>query len=257
MTTGPWDGDRPLNARWRYSNGGGHFSWDVGMPIGTALYAIGAGIVVDCNDGVRNQPNGVPAGSGAPSNWIILRFTFPDGPHKGKTGFAYYQHMNKGLKVKRGQRVKRGQLLGYSGNSGNTSGPHLHLTVLKPGYTMTNATRYTYLSKPSMVVWTPAEAWGSATYGPIDIYLSQLRPGVDGSNSVRFLRKCLINRGLLIPAPGLSVSKPGNKYSEAVQDAVRLWQKRHGFRRTGVLTFKQAALFFRHNPRVTIHKELA
>lgn len=39
-----------------------------------------------------------------------------------------YGHFSK-LLVKRGQRVKRGQELGISGNSGHSSGPHLHFTV--------------------------------------------------------------------------------------------------------------------------------
>ena len=251
---GPWSGDRFISAEWRYSSGAGHFSWDVVMPIGTSLYALGDGVIVDCNDGVKDQPPGQPAGSGSPSNWIILRFEAADGQYKGKTLHAYYQHLTKGLKVKKGQRVKKGELIGKSGNSGNTTGPHLHLTILKPGYSMSAGTRYAYLSNPSIVVWKPKDAWGGVTYGPIDIYVKKLVPGTDSSKSVRYLRKCLINRGLLVPKKGFSAKKPGSKYTASVEKAVALWQERHGYRRTGKLTYAQAKVFFARNAQVKLHK---
>jgi murein DD-endopeptidase MepM/ murein hydrolase activator NlpD len=42
--------------------------------------------------------------------------------------FAHYCHLQPGsVRVRVGQRVRTGQQLGLVGNSGNTSGPHLHL----------------------------------------------------------------------------------------------------------------------------------
>ena len=41
---------------------------------------------------------------------------------------TYYGHLNK-IIVKNGQFVKKGELIGYSGNSGRSSGPHLHYEV--------------------------------------------------------------------------------------------------------------------------------
>lgn len=48
-------------------------------------------------------------------------------------GFGFktkYAHMSE-FKVKLGQKIKRGELIGYSGNSGTSSGPHLHYEVIK------------------------------------------------------------------------------------------------------------------------------
>jgi murein DD-endopeptidase MepM/ murein hydrolase activator NlpD len=48
-------------------------------------------------------------------------------------GFAaFYAHFSPGsIKVARGERVRKGQVLGLLGNSGNSSGPHLHFHIVK------------------------------------------------------------------------------------------------------------------------------
>ena len=44
--------------------------------------------------------------------------------------YAFYAHMQPGsLRVKVGDRVRRGQVLGLLGNSGNSSEPHLHFQI--------------------------------------------------------------------------------------------------------------------------------
>lgn len=45
-----------------------------------------------------------------------------------KTGYA---HLNKPL-VKKGDRIKRGDVVGLSGNTGKSTGPHLHFTLTDP-----------------------------------------------------------------------------------------------------------------------------
>ena len=251
---GPWAGDWPLSTTWRYSFGALHAAWDVAMPMKTPLYAIGDGQIVDCNDGVHDQPPGRPAGSGAPSNWIILKFTAPDGRYQGKTLYAYYQHLTKGgVLVKRGEKVKQGDKIGLSGNSGNTTGPHLHLVVLKPGHAMSSASRYAYLGNPSMVVWPVDVAWGQAKFGVwFTVYVKALKPGVKDSKSVRKLRQSLIKRGLMDG----SEAKPGNDYTDKVTKAVGKWQTKNGYDRTnGILNNKQARKFFANNNHTKVIPE--
>jgi murein DD-endopeptidase MepM/ murein hydrolase activator NlpD len=54
---------------------------------------------------------------------------------KIKHGGGYislYAHQSR-IRVKRGQFVKRGQIIGYVGNTGRSTGPHLHLGIMKNG----------------------------------------------------------------------------------------------------------------------------
>jgi hypothetical protein len=49
----------------------------------------------------------------------------------GSGRFAFYAHLQKNsVRVKRGDRVKKGQVLGKLGNTGNTSAPHLHFHLM-------------------------------------------------------------------------------------------------------------------------------
>lgn len=52
-------------------------------------------------------------------------------------GFGYvtkYAHLKKGgIKVKKGQQVKRGEIIGLTGNTGLSKGPHLHYEIVKDG----------------------------------------------------------------------------------------------------------------------------
>lgn len=98
---------------------------------GADVIAVADGLVVDTVDGV---PENVPRVDGK----IIPPVPLTDKTNAGnivalKIGegqYAFYAHLVPGsLRVKEGDRVRKGQPLGKVGNSGNSAGPHLHFQV--------------------------------------------------------------------------------------------------------------------------------
>jgi murein DD-endopeptidase MepM/ murein hydrolase activator NlpD len=94
---------------------------------GAEVLSVADGVVVDAQDGVAQQvpptPPAVPSVQFAAGNYLVIDL----GGHR----FALYAHFQPGtLRVGKGQRVRRGQVLGLLGNSGNTTAPHLHFQVM-------------------------------------------------------------------------------------------------------------------------------
>ena len=94
----------------------GHAGMDIACPVGTPVYAAYAGTVERTGDfsdigrsGDRN---------------ILIRN--PDQEAQ------YYGHLEECL-VKVGDRIRKGQLIGYSGARGNVTGPHLHFETWRAG----------------------------------------------------------------------------------------------------------------------------
>ncbi len=86
-----------------------HEGLDFSAPIGTEIYATGDGTVIN----VTVSPIGY-------GKYVEIDH-----------GFGYstlYAHMD-GFNVKPGQKVKRGDIIGFVGNTGKSSGPHLHYEV--------------------------------------------------------------------------------------------------------------------------------
>ncbi len=82
-----------------------HNGTDFAVRVGTPVLATGSGVVVKATS------------HRAAGRYIILR-------HNGKYS-TQYMHLSK-LLVKPGQKVKQGQTIGLSGNTGRSTGPHLH-----------------------------------------------------------------------------------------------------------------------------------
>jgi murein DD-endopeptidase MepM/ murein hydrolase activator NlpD len=99
------------------------YAVDFAMPIGTAVLAARGGVIIDAT--LRHQEGGYDVRFLDKANAVAIA-------HDDGT-VAEYAHLSPGSDVVRvGQRVVAGDLIGYSGNTGYSSGPHLHFIVSKP-----------------------------------------------------------------------------------------------------------------------------
>lgn len=91
-----------------------HKGVDFGAPTGTPIFAAGSGTVVELGK------------KGAYGNYVRIR-------HNGEYQTAY-AHMSKFAKgLKKGDKVKQGEVIGYVGATGRVTGPHLHYEVMIGG----------------------------------------------------------------------------------------------------------------------------
>lgn len=84
-----------------------HTGVDFACKIGTPILAVADGKIENANWGKSY------------GNQVVQKV---DG------GWVIYAHLNA-VRCKPGQRVTKGQIIGESGNSGNSSGPHLHFEM--------------------------------------------------------------------------------------------------------------------------------
>lgn len=96
---------------------------DIPMPEGTPIVAARDGLVVNTETGysvTSRHPDAVGKAN-------AIRLLHADGT------LATYSHLKPGgVLVKLGDQVKAGELIGRSGSTGYSSGPHLHFAVFKP-----------------------------------------------------------------------------------------------------------------------------
>ncbi|MDF1884459.1 M23 family metallopeptidase, partial [Sulfurimonas sp. SAG-AH-194-C21] len=102
--------------------GSSAYSIDFAMPIGTKVYASRAGVVVKTKS--NSDIGGYDKKYASSGNYVKLM-------HNDGTFAIYYHLKYKGVIVKVGERVSQGEALAYSGNTGYSSGPHLHFAVFK------------------------------------------------------------------------------------------------------------------------------
>ena len=102
-------------------NGASAYSYDFGMPIGTPILAARRGRVVEVHDGYTKS--GVSPEFLDKANAITIL-------HADGT-FATYAHLDPGAGVRSGMLVNVGEVIGRSGDTGFSTGPHLHFSVWK------------------------------------------------------------------------------------------------------------------------------
>jgi hypothetical protein len=96
---------------------------------GVDVLAVADGTVVQVLDTLDDQPPGnLPDPKKMTVENVLGNHVILD---LGAGVYAFYAHIEKGsIGVAEGQRVKRGDVLGKLGNSGNTSAPHLHFHLM-------------------------------------------------------------------------------------------------------------------------------
>lgn len=114
-------------------SGNPHTGIDFAAPTGTPIYAAHDGVIVKTYD---NATNCYGSCNSTQAVGIGFRIDNQDGT------ISMYMHMSKRENLSRGTSVKAGQLLGYVGNTGSSTGPHLH-------YGMSNSTNGAVLNPRS------------------------------------------------------------------------------------------------------------
>jgi len=113
---GPFRLTQGANGQYSHFTPKGRYAVDIAMPEGTPIVAARGGMVVKIENEQSGRGNN-PAGN-------FVRIMHDDGT------MGVYLHLMKGsVAVREGQRVESGTRIARSGNTGNSTGPHLHFVV--------------------------------------------------------------------------------------------------------------------------------
>ena len=121
-----------------------HNGVDYASANGTDVFAVAKGKVVFAGPSMIKRPDGEPAGGG-----YIVRIKFKSNL---KDFTASYMHLKKGsIKVAVGDKVEMGQKLAESGNTGESTGPHLHFEIQRGSKYVWTADGSRYLEPVSFI----------------------------------------------------------------------------------------------------------
>jgi len=113
---GPFRLTQGANGNYSHFTPKGRYAMDIAMPEGTPILAARGGIVVKTENNQGGRGNN-PSGN-------FVRILHNDGT------MGVYLHLKRGsVAVREGQRVQAGGQIARSGNTGNSTGPHLHFVV--------------------------------------------------------------------------------------------------------------------------------
>ncbi|HWT68441.1 MAG TPA: M23 family metallopeptidase [Pseudomonas sp.] len=113
---GPFRLSQGANGQYSHYGPKNRYAMDIAMPEGTPIIAARGGVVVKTENS--------QTGRGSDPSGNFVRVLHDDGT------MGVYLHLKKGsVSVREGQRVAVGSPLALSGNTGNSSGPHLHFVV--------------------------------------------------------------------------------------------------------------------------------
>lgn len=112
--------DQGFDGSFSHDDDENRYALDFAADVGTPVYAARAGIVMQ----VEAAQRGSGLGRGDASRANFIRILHDDG------SMALYGHLaHDGVRVRPGQAVQQGQMIGLSGNTGYSTAPHLHFVV--------------------------------------------------------------------------------------------------------------------------------
>lgn len=142
------------------------------LAYGNEAYAVADGVVTETKDGI---PENVP---GIDSRAVPITLETVGGNHVildiGGGRFAFYAHLQPGsLRVKLGDKVRRGQVIGLVGNSGNSTEPHLHFHIGNSSSPL-GAEGLPYSLASFQVVGHGEGLKATETKGPIELHKNEI-----------------------------------------------------------------------------------
>ena len=106
--------------------GRAEYAYDLAANIGTPVYAMQSGRVITAQDIYPDWGGRKSNAKRANYVWIVHRNGY-------RSAYVHLQQRSRRkARIRPGMWVRTGQLIGYSGNSGWSTGPHLHVEVQKP-----------------------------------------------------------------------------------------------------------------------------
>ena len=158
-----------LTAGWTYNDGSAHNAIDLRAGAGTPVYAAEGGTV----DQLQTWDGHTRTGMQSYGTMVRLRHA----DYRGQPLQTRYAHLTRAC-VKAGQLVREGDLLGYSGQTGNCAGAHLHFEVLLAGV------------RCNPLNWLDGEfsCASPAVQAHLGVYESVRRPGTPAPARLRRLR---------------------------------------------------------------------
>ncbi len=119
--TSHWELGQEFNGEYSHHDEQNRYAVDFIVPIGTPVLAARSGVVMET---IGNYNGGGQNAKVYASRANFIRILHDDG------SMALYAHLKEnGILVTAGQRVGLGEVIGYSGNTGFSSGPHLHFAL--------------------------------------------------------------------------------------------------------------------------------
>ncbi len=100
----------PVTGKWQ----DGHYAWDYSAPKGTPVYAVKSGTIIKPTFGY----------GGGYGNSVVV--------DHGDGYYTRYAHFSRHA-VKEGDKVEQGDIIGYVGSTGRSTGNHLHFEIMKGG----------------------------------------------------------------------------------------------------------------------------